>query len=532
MEGYLTNEGFVVPNWVLKRMFESKADYDKFFEPLTLKYEPKIGKPVYTRLYEQIMLGRSLAFVLPRTYIRRFSRHIPIHIRASFIEHPCAPQLKIELFPDQVQIIDTLMERNFTPNLIVAGEGCALLKLGAGRGKTLLAAGLLTQIKRKCLYIVPKKPLAIQALDDFTKGLDNITCAIWKPAFREAKKSNLPDILIMVINTAINIAKEEPSFFNAHYSAIIYDEVHEYCTEARSLIFRRAILPICFGMTATPNENAKGLDSVYWRELAFGGILDADVAQTQTFKTNVKIIQYCAPDEYSQALVHESTEILFCHYMYRQFLSDPYRCQLITNEIMDLYNQGHTIYGFAEEIEHLQQIHRYLNWYINETAIHILAILQTRLLAELAQHIVNLVLKLSANTVDMPEIGSLIGGIKNDQLGHIKKTARIILTTYGYAGTGISINHASAIVFITPRKAKMKQILARILRRGFNPGLVREVRDICDIRTPLKHQVNKRKESYAHYNMHVTEHKVHWSTLNQPTFDSSSGPNDTSELLE
>jgi hypothetical protein len=158
---------------------------------------------------------------------------------------------------------------------------------------------------------------------------------------------------------------------------------------------------------------------------------------------------------------------------------------LVLNELRELYEwrgksgERHLIYIFCEKLEPLgKTFDRLKDIYGEELAI--------------------------------PEFKSLTGGAKAAELEETRANANIILTTYGYGGTGISINRATAILFLTSRKAKMKQILARILRRGSDTTIRRQVRDIVDVRTPLQHQVKKRMIAYELYGMTINERFIRY----------------------
>lgn len=482
MTAQLTTRGLIVPEYLLKKLFAE--NYNQFLNKLTIKYEPKIGAPQITRLYEVKYVGTTRSIVLPRTYLQKTRKYIATQIAMPALL-PIKADLLCELFEDQKLIISTLIARNFAPDKIASGEACALLNLGAGRGKTMIAAGLIAHLGVRAIYVVPKNPLADQAEKDMRGAL---SCSVARYCAKPGKKAGnvSPDVLIVVINSAIL----HPEIF-ADRSLVIFDEVHCYCSAKRKAIFRAATLPICFGMSATTAERKDGSDIVAIRELAFGGILYGDTIledNTERFDCDVKIINYYGPDEHTKALTHESTDILFCHYMYQQFARDPYRVQLAMREIAELYNwvgpsgQTHLIYVFCEEIAPLTIMHGALS-------------------------------ERFGDALECPEVKSLVGGIKSEQMTAIRESAHIILTTYGFSGTGISINHASAIVFLTPRKAQMKQVLARILRRGSDREIRRQVRDIVDARTPLKWQVNERKKAYEFYAMNVSELNVSWNKL-------------------
>lgn len=486
----LSQGGLIIPDKLLREVL--KQNYNKFFDDLTIRYEPKKGRPIITRLYADKYIAKVRHTILPRVIVRKLKKYITIKIMLPPLIASPLITMKIDLYQDQQMIIEELMRRNYTTEMITSGEGAALLNLGAGKGKTMVAAGLIAALQLKAIYVVPKVPLVDQAIGDLAVCLEGCTVAKYNKKFADkvaSGKAQWPDILVIVINSALM----HPEIFKL-YSFVIFDEVHQYCSKTRRNIFRMAMLPVCLGMSATTNQRKEGDDKISHGELAFGGILYAaelvkDIAEpAPQFKCHVEIVNYYGPDEYSKALKHEATDELFCFYMHQQASNDPYRTQLVVNEIKALYDwkgvngEQHLIYVFCENLIPLKKIY---------------TILERVYGAELAA----------------PEFKSLVGGAKSEILLEIRRSARIILTTYGYSGTGMSINHASAIVFLTSRKAQMEQILARILRRGSDVSLVRQVRDIVDVRTPLRHQVKVRKESYAFYKMDVSERRASYDKI-------------------
>lgn len=169
--------------------------------------------------------------------------------------------------------------------------------------------------------------------------------------------------------------------------------------------------------------------------------------------------------------------------MNKQFLEDEQRTQLIIGELHRLYNwvgeqgQRHRIFVFCEEREPLRALYDTLGKVFD---------------------------------VDAPElhenVGQFIGGTKPAEVQRVKKDARCILTTYGYSSTGISIVEMTAILFWTPRRSNMLQILARVLRRGGDLSITREIIDLVDWSTPMKSQYYERRNAYSYYDMTITEH--------------------------
>jgi hypothetical protein len=159
--------------------------------------------------------------------------------------------------------------------------------------------------------------------------------------------------------------------------------------------------------------------------------------------------------------------------MHKQSASDPYRVRLAVGLIKELFDAGHNIYVFAEERDMLGDLERALG---------------------------------------VTSIGQFIGGMKDAEVKEVA-TRQILLTTYGFASTGVSIDKQTAIVFYTPRRSNMKQILARILRRGGDTTIVRQVIDIVDERTPLRHQLGSRMCAYDYYGMKTSRRKVHYEKI-------------------
>jgi superfamily II DNA or RNA helicase len=485
MSGYLTPQGFFVPLGTLRAKFG--RDYDTLLKKLTIRQAQLIGRPKITRMYsEGCVDGRHIMF-LPRTLLAIFMRRGIISqliitlrpyshmVQATTDVGATGPgPLRMELYTNQTLIVDHLMHNIYTPSRMSDGSACAILNLRAGMGKTFIAAAIIAKLGLNTLYIAPKRPVAAQATVDLRRAL---TMQILEHGARPCHILTPPYVTVIVINSALLQSDE----FFAQYQLIIYDEVHMYCSAKRKDIFKRCAWA-GLGMSATTSERADACDVISHKELAFDGVIHADTLPGFTFddvvfSTSVHVLRYHGPPEYTQRLTHDSTGYMFCPYMNKQFISDPWRMQLAINRLRSLWawrgqeGQQHRIYVFCEELDPLDQ------------------------LAEALQKI---------DVVYTPElVGRFVGGIKNDAAQDISHHARIILTTYGYAGTGISIPDATAILFLTPRKAGMLQILARILRRGGDLSITREIIDIVDVCTPVKKQYHNRKMGYDYYGMTV-----------------------------
>ncbi len=536
--GYLTTEGFIVPTQVLKKRFGVK--YNDFLNKLTIVHRPKIGPPQYARMYKEINRGGIQCMCLPRTLMKiLIAAKILMNIEIILPQlKPINAQLHINLFDNQKVVVEYLLGTVFTPERIAAGTATCVFNLKAGQGKTFAAGGIIASLRVRTLYIVPKRPLAVQAVKDLRACLypDDGEPGLRIGQYGKAKKSDpdsdytKQDITVIVINSALlrNI-----EFFR-DYNLVVFDEVHSYCSEQRREIFKKASLNMCLGMSATTEDRLDGFDPIAHKELAFDDVIRAEnipgfAYEAVDFQTDVKVIRYKGSPEYTQSLTHESTGKLFTPYMNKQFLRDPVRLQLIVREIRSLYDWSdgddkHCIYVFAEEIEGLRSIYRE----IKKTFVDVVAP-EIDMVDQVGDAVVDPVVDVgdpagdpvvdAGDVVDPADpplqdkqnrqdefshnFGEFIGGIKDKTVESLKQNARVLLTTYAYSGTGVSIDKMTAMVFATPRRSNMKQILARILRRGGNKRIRRKVIDIVDDKTPIKYQYGSRLIAYEFYGMNV-----------------------------
>jgi superfamily II DNA or RNA helicase len=375
---------------------------------------------------------------------------------------------------NQTLIVNTIMADHFNAERIAAGCGACLLRLEAGRGKTFVAAALIGFLKLRTLFIVTKLPLQSQAVVDLRSVLTgNIT-------EYTSTSTVIPDVAVVVINTALGLKKEILSQF--HF--VVYDEVQKLHTGSRKHILRDSMTWVNLGMTATPHRLTDEFDAIYKKELALGGktdgvidgILVADAlsgyrTDDVAFDINIHVIHYYGPDEYTQN-VTGATGKLSPLLMQKQFISDPYRMKLVARELSTLVNwqsdgKRHGIYIFCEERAQLDVVYEALR---NE------------------------------HDIDAPELdkesGKFIGGISKKEIKKMAETARIYLTTYGYSSEGISNNSMTAEIYCTSRRNNMEQITGRIMRRNGDPSIPRVIIDIVDEKTALRHQFNTRKTDY------------------------------------
>jgi len=450
MSASLTCHGLMVPVALMRQRLRGR--YNDVLDKLTICYQPAIGAEVRTALWRLVRYNGVECLALPRTLIAfvlrtKIVERVDVSLGAiQYATYAC----DVVLLPNQKIIVDHLLREVFTADRIALGTACCILNARAGSGKTFIAAALIQALQMRTLYIVPKKPLALQIAKDIGQDIDCI-----------------------VINSALTRPRE----FFAQYSFIILDEVHMYCSPKRADIFRKIGGHCVLGMSATTDERCDGCDVVAHRALAFDGVIYAAKlagwsSTEMRIAAEVQVIRYNGPAEYTRTEPHPSTGKVFVPWICKLLLRDPARNALVVAEIARLYhwrgNNGerHNIYVFCEQREALQT-----------------------LIGRLQESF----------DISAPELTNFVGGSGQT----VKPKSRIVCTTYAYCAEGVSFVQMTAIVFLTPRKSNMIQILARILRAGSDANITRQIVDIVDNKTPLRGQYAKRREAYDYYGMRV-----------------------------
>lgn len=496
MSGFLSHRGFVVPEVHIKKALG--AGYKEFLNKLTTIVYNRVGPTTYVRSYSYELIGETRCILLPRTLAPKMRTLLDIKI---VWPDPVPVEIKQngELFPNQQVLLEYLVNTVYNERRLSDGTASCILNLRAGMGKTFLAAALIARLKLRTLYIVPRKPLREQAYDDLKAFLtsventphsnmgllshvENTPHSIIAKHGGPKKKSSIPPgdalITLCVINTALKLSPEVCKKFDL----VIIDEIHEFVSESRRSVFRKLNARAMMGMSGTTENRRDKLDPVVHRELVVDNIVRADAVPGFSydeikFTGVVEVIAYKGPPEYTRALVNEATGMISSKLRHDQLVADPYRRKMTVEYIKRLHDEGHYIYVFGEEKD------------------------------PMAPLLDDLRTLFPVDAPELEEVYKFNGDTRVDDIQDIKRTARVLLTTYGYSGTGVSIDRFTAIVFYTPRRSNMCQIIPRILRRGGDPSIVRRVIDIHDVNTTAAGQLRDRRIAYDFYGFTVEKTK-------------------------
>lgn len=355
---------------------------------------------------------------------------------------------QLKLYEYQTKCTDKIYD--LLTNNYVGGNSCIFV-LDTGLGKTYISVDIIAKIKKKTLVILPNKV----GLQDWLNAL-NVALPQEKIGQYHSMCKTDGNIVITTVQSCIReeINNMKRIDYFAQFGFVIIDEIHSMCSDERMKLMWDLNLEYKMGLTATPDENGE-LDKMYQQH--FGPLLYAETfIGINPVKWNIEVhkYEYYGPPKYTEAIKN----VLDCNDFKRMcnlITQDPTRTQMAYNIVEELNKQGYNTFIFAEHRDHLINLHA---------------------------------------KFDNDSMFLLMGGSKDRQ--KIEQEAKTIFTTYAYSKQSLSIKKMNAIVFLTPRRNKLRQILGRILRVGGDEQIVRKVIDIVDMNTTLKSQWYDRKKVY------------------------------------
>lgn len=417
--------------------------------------------------------------------------------------------------------------------------GVAYLQMDTGLGKTRVGCGVIARRGEAALVVVPTDAIANQWVDEFAEIYPGMKVEVYHnpPAKRAGLRSKAPpgpqthDVVLVIINT---FRDKTPDFMEG-FGTVILDEAHEYHSahnrRALWLSQTRAVL----GLSATPEERPDGLDRYVLLHL--GPIIlpktvpGFDVCAV-SFRGEVRALEYAGhPDHCETATTPSGT--MSAILTIGNVIRDQARLRLVAAEVERLYRlhetaapdelrrlglgprpeavatpahpagevRRHGVFVFAEHREYLPALRAALLERLQPADI---------LAPELGA-------AGRAAPVDADKVSILRGGVAKTAVGDARRAgAHIVLTTYGFSRRGISLPDMTCIVEATPRRNGLRQILGRILRRGSDESIVRQVVDIVDMRTGLRSQAADRRKIYLEKGYPISRAAASWEDYAAP----------------
>lgn len=451
---------------------------------------------------------------------------------------PARCALEAPLYSYQEAAIEHLCgeEGPLGPAAIAQCRGVAYLQMDTGLGKTRVGCALIARLGEPALIVVPTEAIGDQWLDEFAEILPEMKVALYHNPPKSSRKvppgPRTHDAIVIIVNT---FRDKKPDFMEG-FGTVVLDEAHEYHSTHNSRALWLSQTRAVLGLSATPEERPDGLDRYVHFHLG-PAIAAKDVpgfdACAVNFRGEARIVEYTGhPDHCETATT--PTGSMSAILTIGNIIRDPARMRLAAAEIERLYNlhltappeelarlglgprpesaatpthpageiRRHGVFVFAEHREYLPALRAAIRERMAQVEI---------LAPELEDEDKK---RASAAT---SRISILRGGVSHDEVGRTRKAgAHIVLTTYGFSRRGISLADMTAMVRTTPRRNGSRQILGRILRRGSDESIVRQVVDIVDVRTGLKGQVSERRKIYVEKKYPISKVVATWEEYSAP----------------
>lgn len=378
-------------------------------------------------------------------------------------------EFNCELLDYQVEMVNmvTASDNEWHPS-----KSLSYVCMPTGSGKTILGCGLIAERRKSTLVVVPAGEIAEQWINDLRSTLPKLRVGkLTTDVIKRDQLKNL-DVAVGIVNTVRELDHSDVKYFGQ----IIMDEVHEYYTKVNSKVLW---LTQCFkfgvGLSATPAERKDNLDTHVFKFI--GHPIQCNL-QMPKYKFQITIIEFYGNNEFCQPVVNNG--IMCATTTIEKLAKQPERVSLVSQLAKELVDSGEEIFIFAEHRE-------------------LLPTFKEQLTVDFKDH---------AEDIEVPEMGILRGGVKGAEAKEARE-AKIVLTTYGYSRRGVSLKKKTALIMATPRRTPLAQIFGRITRTG-GPGIekMRKVYFVCDMKSPIKMQVDSIKEFAKNKGYEIITKKV------------------------
>ena len=362
-------------------------------------------------------------------------------------------------------------------------QHAAYAQLDTGMGKTLLAAAVFQKYNKKTIIVCMSLALVAQMITDFKNAFPTIKIIHYDES-RYPKLNttfNEYDVLVFV-NISFSKREDTMEIFN-NFKLLIVDEAHLYTsTTNEKILWQTQFFDNVLALSATPLGHPSKLDNFplifFGRPIEITKLENIDIADS-AFKVNVHKIEYFGDETKPWCANFIQGNMLSAVSTIGNISKDPNRNQMIANIVMNLRKQNHGVMIFSELREHLVRIQQYIK------------------------------------SAGIPsEISVLMSGVADDTLETAKEyKEHVVLTTYGFSKIGISLSSMTSLILATPRRHGTAQVIGRILRKGSDESIVREIYDIVDMNIGLKSQYTTRSKTYKERLYPITSERIYFRDI-------------------
>ena len=327
-------------------------------------------------------------------------------------------------------------------------EGCGLLELYCGAGKTVSALYIITKIGMKTLIIVHKSFLMNQWAERIREFIPGARIGRIQGDVMDIEGKDI--VLAMLQSLSM---KEYPMSLFESFGLTIIDEVHHISAEVFSRALFKVVTRNMLGLSATMKRK-DGLTKVF--KMFLGNIVYTK-KRDRCDNVLVKVLHYShSSEEYQKELFNFRGHVNYSA-MIKKLCEFTPRSDFVVQLLADILTDD------------------------KEQQIMILG------------HNKNLLTYLHDSIVDnsLASVGYYIGGMKEKDL-KISETKKIIIATYQMAAEGLDIKSLNTLLMVTP-KTDVCQAVGRILRKKEGSHIIL---DIVDIHPVFQRQWKKRRAYY------------------------------------
>lgn len=454
---YLGEKGFTI-------LKEDLGVKDQQFLREKLSVKPFIPKsPIQPEAFP-VYRESQKKFYIPRYFgLETYGIHDDVRIKDGL---DISVDFKGELRDYQTTIVNKYV------NYVDEEKGGGLLEVPCGRGKTVIALKILSEMKKKTLIIVHKSFLLNQWIERINMFL---------PSARVGKIQgqivdiNDKDIVIGMLQSLS--MKEYPQSMFGEFGLTIVDECHHIGAEVFIRSLFKVVTKYTLGLSATMTRK-DGLTKVF--KMFLGDIVYSEKRDGDD-KVLVKAIQYDNSDEeYSETQLDYRGNPQYST-MITKICNFNMRSEFILKVLADTLDENPTQQVII--LAHNKSLLTYFHKAIEHKNI--------------------------------ASVGYYIGGMKEKDL-KISETKKVILATYAMAAEALDIKTLTTLIMATP-KTDVTQSIGRILRsKDHNPVVF----DIVDKHDIFQNQWRKRKVFYKKENYKIIFTNDYdsdtWTTLHEP----------------
>jgi len=438
MAMYLSPRGYVIPKETLSIEQVAALHKDLIVSPIVISGYGNDSQITF-KCYQE----STTKYYLPKCYgLKTFG--LPTHSKL-----PDGQDIDVnfdgELRPIQEEAIKCVMKALRDPC-----KTGAILCLGCGFGKTVVAIKIMSLIRKKTLVVVHKDFLLQQwkeRIGEFLPGT--------KVGTIKAKTIDVQDKDVVIASLqSLSMKEYSEDLFN-DFGFAIFDECHHTSAEVFSQALRKLCIKYTLGLTATPKRK-DGLTKVFLHHLG-----DIEYSSGKR-KDNMRVI---FKEFYSIDPLYSKEYLLYS--------KKPNIARMLTN-ICDYQPRTDFIVDILCDILKDEPDRKCL------------------VLTDRRDQVENLAAKLKGRSI---EVGLYYGGMKDKDLKE-SETKRVIVGSYSYVSEGFDVKALNTLLLASP-KTDVVQIVGRILRekpeeRAHTPLVI----DIVDAFSVFPNQGKRRMTYY------------------------------------